>query len=241
MFKRLLIVGLALFGAACVAIPPEPPAASASEESSLSVAASEEPTDCPGGYLEMLPGQSAKDPIDEDIPAHIDIVGVESGLDGEDLTVVFYLRDIPEEMEFNRIGVEDINVEYMWTVEIFVEKSEETESEQIEYTFGAFYSASRVLADTPPATRLFNEAVQTMLWKLVRDHALIPDLELRQELEEDVTIMLNLPVYVRKIVSLEDDTLTLISEIPGITSESILTFSTFDILLGQDGVSCLPN
>ena len=241
MFKRLLIVGLALFGAACVAIPPEPPAASASEESSLSVAASVEPADCPGGYLEMLPGQSAKDPIDEDIPAHIDIVGVESGLDGEDLTVVFYLRDIPEEMEFNRMGVEDMNFEYMWTVEIFVEKSEETESEQIEYTIGAFYSASRVLADTPAATRLFKEAVRSMLWKLVYDLELVPELKLIHDPEEDVIIMINVPIYVRKLVSHEDDTLTLISEVPGITSESILTFSTFDILLGQDGVSCLPN
>ena len=75
--------------------------------------------DCPGGYLRMLPGQSAFDPTADDIPAYIDIVGVDSSLDGETLTAVFSLRDIPEEMEFNREGVKDLHSEYMWTIEIF--------------------------------------------------------------------------------------------------------------------------
>ena len=176
----------------------------------------------------MLPGQSAFDPVAEDIPAYIDIVGAASSLDGETLTAVFSLREIPEEMEFNREGVKDLHSEYMWTIEIFVENSEESESEQIEYMLGAVYSARRVLADTPAATRPFKEAVRSTLWKANHDH------------EQDVVFLINVPVYVRMLVSHEDDTLTLISEVPGITSESTLSFSTYDILLGQDGVSCLP-
>ena len=252
MFKGILIVGLVLLAAACTTTPLELSVVSEAEQESKALtvlepeqgstpltvsgsvqgpallAVSEEPVDCPGGYLTMLPGQNALDPIADDIPAYIDIIGVDSSLDGETLTAVFYLRDIPEEMEFNREGVKDLHSEYMWTVEIFVENSEESESEQIEYMLGAVYSARRVLADTPAATRPFQEAVRSTLWKAKHDH------------EQDVTFLINVPVYVRMLVSHEEDTLTLISEVPGITSESTLLFSTYDILLGQDGVSCRP-
>ena len=250
MFKGILIVGLALLAAACTATPTELSVVTASEQESnlLAVSGSEQGStplamsgaaqalltqsvalaDCPGGYLTMLPGQNALDPIADDIPAYIDIIGVDSSLDGETLTAVFYLREIPEEMEFNREGVKDLHSEYMWTIEIFVENSEESESEQIEYMLGAVYSARRVLADTPAATRPFKEAVRSTLWKANHDH------------EQDVVFLINVPVYVHMLVSHEDDTLTLISEVPGITSESTLLFSTYDILLGQDGVSCRP-
>ena len=252
MFKGILLVGLVLFAAACTVTPAAPSVATRSVQESrllavlepeqgstpLAVsgaaqgqavlAASEGPADCPGGYLRMLPGQSAFDPVVDDIPAYIDIVGVDTSLDGETLTAVFYLREIPEEMEFNREGVKDLHSEYMWTIEIFVENSEESESEQIEYMLGAVYSARRVLADTPAATRPFKEAVRSTLWKANHDH------------EQDVVFLINVPVYVHMLVSHEDDTLTLISEVPGITSESTLLFSTYDILLGQDGVSCRP-
>ena len=252
MFKGILLAGLVLLAAACTVAPAAPSVATRSVQESRLLAVLEteqgstplpvsgaaqgqatlvvsaEPADCPGGYLKMLPGQSAFDPIADDIPAHIDIVRVEASLEGETLTTVFHLREIPEEMEFNREGVKDLHSEYMWIVEIFVESGEESESEQIEYVLGAVYSARRVLADTPAATRPFKEAVRSTLWKAKHDY------------EKDVTFLMNVPVYVRMLVSHEDDTLTLISEVPGITSESTLLFSTYDILLGQDGVSCRP-
>ena len=252
MFKGILLVGLVLLAAACTTTPAElfvvpemeqgskPMTASGPKQGSTPVTVSgagrgtaaltvsEEPADCPGGYLRMLPGQSAFDPVAEDIPAYIDIVGAASSIDGEILTAVFSLREIPEEMEFNREGVKDLHSEYMWTVEIFVENSEASETEQIEYMLGAVYSARRVLADTPAATRPFQEAVRSTLWKAKHDH------------EQDVTFLINVPVHVRMLVSHEEDTLTLIGEVPGITSQSTLLFSTYDILLGQDGVSCRP-
>lgn len=252
MFKGITLAGLVLLAAACTVTPaassvatrsvqesrllavleaeqgstPLPVSGTTQEQAVLAV--SEEPADCPGGYLRMLPGQSAFDPVAEDIPAYIDIVGAASTLDGETLTAVFHLKEIPKEMAFNREGVKDLHSEYMWTVEIFVENSEASESEQIEYMLGAVYSARRVLADTPAATRPFKEAVRSTLWKANHDH------------EQDVVFLINVPVHVRMLVSHEEDTLTLISEVPGITSESTLLFSTYDILLGQDGVSCRP-
>ena len=252
MFKGITLAGLFLLAAACTVAPAAPSVATRSvQESGLlavlepehgatplavtgaaqgqaALAVSAEPADCPGGYLRMLPGQGAFDPVAEEIPAYIDITGAASILEDETLTAVFHLREIPEEMEFNRAGVKDLHSEYMWTVEIFVEDDEASESEQIEYMLGAVYSARRVLADTPAATRPFQEAVRSTLWKAKHDH------------EQDVTFLINVPVHVRMLVSHEEDTLTLVSEVPGITSESTLLFSTYDILLGQDGVSCRP-
>jgi len=253
MFKGILLAGLALFAAACTAAPAAPSVATRSVRESRLLAVLEakqgatplpvsgtaqgqpaltvsaEPVDCPGDYLRMLPGQSALDPVADDIPAYIDIVGAASSLDDETLTAVFSLREIPEEMAFNRAGVKDLHSEYMWTVEIFVENGAASESEQIEYMLGAVYSARRVLADTPAATRPFQEAVRSTLWKAKHDH------------EQGVTFLINVPVHARMLVSHEEDTLTLISEVPGITPESTLLFSTYDILLGQDGVSCQPS
>ena len=68
-----------------------------------------------------------------------------------------------------------------------------------------------------------------MLWEHQHDH------------EENETQLIDVPVNPRLHVSHEDNTLTLISEVPGITSESALMFFTFDTLLGHDGVSCQPS
>ena len=223
MFRKLMTVGLALFATACVSIPAEPPAASEQPQ------ASEQLADCPGGYLDMLPGQSASDPILSSLPAYLDIVGVDSSLDGETLTAVFRLRGIPEEMAFNREGVEDMNLEYMWTVEINIAGDTNFTSDQTNYTFATFYAARRESVDTMATVRPFKDEVKIMVWK----HKHIP--------EKNETHLLEVPVNPRLIVSHEDNTLTLIGRIKGITNESTISFSTFDILLGQDGVSCEPS
>ena len=166
MFKKLLIVGLALLAAACVPIPAEPPATSAPLQASepaqgpRMIPAFENFADCPDGdvtdatvtqvvvdYLEMLPGQRANDPIADNIPAYVDIIRVESDLDGETLTAVFYLRDIPAELELNRKGVENKSPEYMWMVHIDADGEDESEFERYEYTFAAISSMGMGFAD----------------------------------------------------------------------------------------------
>ena len=59
--------------------------------------------------------------------------------------------------------------------------------------------------------------------------------------EGNETRLIDMPVTPRLLVSYEDNTLTLISGVPDITSESSLTVTTIDILLGFDGVSCPPS
>ena len=222
MNKKLLLAALALFVTACVPITPEPAALEPSTPEPAT-------TNCSYGYLSMRPGQSAGDPISTNLPDYLDIVRVESSLDGETLTAIFYLRGISVDMAFNRKGVENMHLEYMWTVEIDIEGETIVTSDQADYTFSTFYVASRVLADSPAQTRPFKNAVQTVVWK--NEH----------HPEENVIYWIDVPVYPRLIVSHEDNTLTLISRIPDITDESAISFSTFDILLGQDGVSCRPD
>lgn len=221
MNRKLFIAALVLCVTACVPITPEPAVLEPSTREA-------DTTNCSYGYLSILPGQGARDLISDDLPDYLDIVKVESSLEGETLTAIFYLRGIPEEMAFNREGVENMVLEYMWTVEIHIEGDIIVTSDQADYTFSTFYTASRVRADTPAQTRPFKNAVQTEVWK--NEH----------HPEENVTYWIDVLVYPRLIVSHEDNTLTLISRIPGITDESTLLFSTFDILEGQDGVSCQP-
>ena len=255
MFKSFVIVGLALFTAACVPIPAEPPAAAELPQTSESPATSEPSqgprivpaienrADCPDrdeisptgtqvvsvvDYLEMLPGQSANDPVANNIPAYVDMTRVESNLEGEILTAVFHLREIPEKLEFNRKGVDKMSPEYMWMVHIDADGVDESESQRYEYTFGAFSNISLGRAHPQATTHLFEDGVQIILWEHQHDR------------EEPETRLIDVPVDPRLIVSHEDNTLTLVSEVPGITSKSVLMFSTFDTLLGHDGVSCQP-
>ena len=186
MFKKLLIVGFAVFTAACVPIPTEPPEASEPPETIEQLA------DCSGGYLDILPGQSASDPILSSLPAYIDIVGVDSSLEGDTLTATFFLRDIPQDLPVNRKGVENMHLEYMWTVSISNEVGETDASDQAEYTFATFYTAERKSADTPRTIRPFESAVQIMVWK----NKYFP--------EKNETHWLEVPVQPRLIVSHEE-------------------------------------
>jgi len=224
MFRKLSVVGLALLTAACVPIPAEPPTASEPPQKT------EQLTECPGGYLDMLPGQSASDPVLSSLPAYIDIIGVDSSLDGETLTAVFHLRGIPEEIAVNREGVENMHLEYMWTVAINIEGDAKATSNQTDYTLDASYGARRVSADTPATVRPFRTALRVGVYQ----HKHYP--------EKNETHLLEMRAAGAHLyVSHEENTLTLIGRVPGITDESSILFSTFDILLGQDGVSCLPS
>jgi len=243
MFRNLVAAALALLTAACVPIPAEPPPAAEPAHTSEPsqgprfIPASENLADCPDRdeispigtqvvpvfvFLEMLPGQSASDPVANNIPAYVDMIRVETTLEGETLTAVFHLREIPEELEFNRKGVDHMSPEYMWMIHIDADGVDESEFERYEYTLGAFSNLNPGRAYPQAASRLFEDEIQIILWEHQRDH------------------FIDVSVDPRLIVSHEEDTLTLISEVPGITAESVLMFSILDTLLGQDGVSCQP-
>ena len=114
----------------------------------------------------------------------------------------------------------------MWMVHIDTDVEDESELKRYEYTFGAFPSTNIRLAETPTTTHLFEDEIQVSLWE--HNH------------EKNTPTLIDVPANPRLFVSHEDNTLTLISEVPGITSESALMFTTIDTLLGNDGVSCQP-
>jgi len=105
---------------------------------------------------------------------------------------------------------------------------EALEFKRYDCTFGAFSILGPGPAQPQSAFRLFEDGVRIFLWEHQPSH------------EENVTNLIDVPVEPWLLVSHEEDMLTLISEVPGITSESVLLISTYDILLGYDGVSCQP-
>ena len=238
MFQKLVIAGIALLTAACVPIPPEPPASASVSAPTETLAEKYESADCPGGYIDLLPGQSAHDPPLSSLPDYVDIVRVESSLDGETLTAIFHLRGIPEKLEFSRKGVDNFVMEYMWTIGIDIDNAGGPGYERTDFTLSAFHAARRVSEDTPSTIRPFKNTVEIDLWE-DRHFPKENRSEWRQVLSASPQLL----------VSHEENTLTLISKIPGITDESSLSFSTYDIVKGQevspsfpaqDGVSCLP-
>lgn len=96
MLIRLLIVGTVFLSTACVPIAPE------------------QAGPCVSGERALLIGETFETEPSADLPAYIDIVGVESRLRDQVLTVVIHLRDIPEKLTFHRDGVKVSQIEYSW-------------------------------------------------------------------------------------------------------------------------------
>ncbi|MDE0432060.1 MAG: hypothetical protein OXH98_20035 [Caldilineaceae bacterium] len=245
MIRKFLSLALVVFVTACVPITPEPAApepAAATED-----CYSEGVVD---GYA-LQPGQSAIDPPDEDVPSYVDIVKVESALEGETLSAVFYLRELPEELEFNRKGIhhsvvrhEDadseaqFSIEYLWHVHIDADGDSDGSTGfsflKSEYTLMAYYFSDK---DSEPAVRPVRDAIQIMLFEKDPDN----------------------PTYASEVgrvksslslsFSHEEDTITLTGEVPGISAESYLQFETMDFLMTTnvvdiadsfDKISCRP-
>ncbi|MDE0462114.1 MAG: hypothetical protein OXH93_06895 [Caldilineaceae bacterium] len=245
MIRKLLSLPFVLFMMACVPITPEPAApepAAATEECY--------PEGVVDGYA-LQPGQSAIDPPDEDVPSYVDIVRVESTLEGEILTAVFYLEELPEELEFNRKGIhhsaarhEDadseapFSMEYLWHVLIDADGDSHGSTGfsffKSEYTLMAYYLSGK---DSELAIRPVRDAIQIMLLK--KD----PDNPTYSYEVQRVKSSLSLSF------SHEEHTITMTGEVPGISSGSYLQFETFDLLMTAnvvdvtdsfDKVSCSP-
>ena len=228
MNKTVMLVAIALLLSACVPITPDPVTPTPATAEAV----------CSHRTVSLLPGQSANDPVDLVLPDYIDIIRVETSLEGETLTAIFYLRNIPEMMEFGRKGVENNTLEYMWSVQIDAEGDSKFESEQEEPEFWLLVShaVSKVSENARSLTRPVKNAVDIMLWRQENSS------------HSDTSKWFEVIVYQQDLfISHEEGTLTLVSEVPGITSESKLWFSTYDFwhkrhvaFGGVDDLSCLP-
>ncbi len=175
---------------------------------------------CRADEAAITPGQRVADAISETLPAHVDITEVSTALTGETLSVVFHLRDIPETLEFNRKGVEQNMLEYSWQVSVDVDNNRETGGH-----LGAEYSLSASHFVFSPSSDKgvhlpIEEAVQADSWQMDADGT--------------GTQLSRIGIY----VSSEENTITLIGHISGITPKSRLEFEAYDFLHGSEQVAC---
>lgn len=220
MLNRILVVGLSVLITACVPIPQDP--------TKISSQVPLYDSTCAVGHEVMLPGQSAVG-LASDLPAYIDMLGVSSDLSGETLTATFHLRDIPEKMEFNRKGVENNRVEYMWKVPISIEGDPQLDITRADYILEASYAADKITPNRPSIMRDPQFALVAVLLKPQYDS------------DNQSLTLAYLDHKVDLLISHQDNTLTLESQIPNITHRSTITFFTYDTLLGDDFIPCQMN
>ena len=175
---------------------------------------------CRSDSTVIRPGQQVIDAVSDALPAYVDITEVSTALTGETLSVVFHLRDVPETLEFNRKGVEQNMLEYSWQVSVDVDNNRETGGH-----LGAEYSLSASHFVFSPSSDKgvhlpIEEAVQADSWQMDADGT--------------GTQFSSIGIY----VSSEENTITLIGHISGITPQSRLEFEAYDFLHGSDQVAC---
>ena len=235
MFKKLLIVGLAVLTAACVPIQPLPPDAAAETEAAAEMLGQLESCDPVFSILKV--GNGADDLPTRDVPDHVDIRRVESSLDGENLTVVFYLKNLPQELTVNREGLSElatdsdgarIRFEYHWLVNIDVDGTAKIPDNisLFDYMFSGIISLGSLSSKSPPRTVDFEDSLHLNFF------------EFKHSKDEHQNSFLNHAGPAQLDISYEDNSLTFSGQVPGITDRSTLFFYTIDMLLGHDGISC---
>ncbi len=176
----------------------------------------------------MLPGQSAEGWDSDRLPNYVDIVGASSELDGETLTAVFHLREIPQRMEFSRKGVPNYRIEYTWVAAISTEGDPNLALNQFDYWLQASYSATRFTENSRGIKRDVDAALRGDAWKY---NPVSDEQTLRMRfLEHNVDL----------VISHQDNTLAIVSHVPGFTPKSIIMFFAHDYLLSHVSVECEP-
>ena len=181
------------------------------------------PLQCGSGGVAITPGQTVADQSGDAKQGYIDIIEVSSTLSGEKLTVVFHLRDVPETLTFNRSGILENLMEYSWEALINVDNDSENGDGGYDYLLSAYHIVR--LADKGNNSEVpIADQVETSIWTMEPGRIMAL---------EDASLE----------VSAEADTITLTGTVPGITSESRLSFRTYDYGLAHDSdsVGCLPS
>ena len=170
----------------------------------------------------LMPGQSITDTVSDVSGPHIDVVGFTSTLDGETLEITFQLRDVPPNVTFNIDRCPHGELEYRWAVAVDVDNDIQTgggcsgawagdSSCGAEYLLSADRWSSR--SQTPTVAPL-EEALQFNVWEL--------DTAGGQAFG---------PASIA--VDSEANTITLSGIIPGISTDSRLSFETCDCAISR--------
>ena len=179
---------------------------------------------CESGPSAVLPGQTAIDEISNSLPPHIDITEVNTYLNDGDLTVVIHLRDLPDRLTFNRTGVPEGQMEYIWQVSVDVDNDKETGIEGADFALLAFHVPRQSKVGTN-STQSIENGTEAAGWELSSDGGVRGLFFGSATLEQ----------------SAEANTITLSGAVHGITPQSRLTFGVYDYMDGSDTVGCLAS
>ena len=176
---------------------------------------------CQSDSAAIRPGQRVVHAVSETLPAYMDITEVSSELTASGkLAVVFHLRDVPETLEFSRKDVPKDALEYRWGVSVDVVDDRETGLQGVDYSLSASYFVFSPSSDGG-VNQPIEEAVQVDTWEMDPDGL-------------GAAYLSSASVE----VSAEENTITLVGDIPGITSASRLEFEAYDFLHGSEQVAC---
>ena len=173
----------------------------------------------------VTPGQSVSDEFSEALPAHLDVTEINTSLSGETLKIVVHFRDVPETLTFDRTGVPDSVMEYMWEVSVDVDADQETGLNGFEYILSSMYVSHGGSSVRDRRAAIAADDLQTNTWVLNPGGSANREIDFLE--------------WARLEVSAEEDTITLSGEIPGITADSLLAFGVYDYLGGSEEVGCL--
>ena len=179
---------------------------------------------CESGPGALLPGQTAIDEISHSLPRHIDITEVNTYLSDGVLTVVFHLRDLPDRLTFNRTGVSEGQMEYIWEVSVDVDNDKETGIEGADFALLAFHVPRQSKVGNN-STQSIENGTEAAGWELSSDGGVRGLFIGSATLEQ----------------SAEANTITLSGAVHGITPQSRLTFGVYDYMYGSDTVGCLAS
>ena len=177
---------------------------------------------CQSDSAVIRSGQRVIDAVSDTLPAYVDITEVSSEMTGSGkLAVVFHLRDVPETLEINRKGVSNNTQEYRWEVSVDVDNNRETGllGLGVEYSLSASHFVLP-WSNGEAAHLPIRQGVEGDFWKLDADGT--------------GTRLGGINID----VSSEENTITLVGHIPGITSESRLIFEAYDVLNGSELIAC---
>ena len=170
-----------------------------------------------GSVEPIRPGDSVTDAVADVPAAHIDITEIETSLSGERLTVVFHLRDLPETLRFNQTEHGQGSKEYEWEVAIDADNDRSTGPGGFDTLLSAYHIAFLSHEGTDADTIApIGEMLEASVWEIGADGST------STFAEADLA------------VSAEEETITISGYIPGITSESRLTFSAYDVQFPGD-------
>lgn len=149
----------------------------------------------------------------DDVPGYIDILSVSTELEGTSLTVVFTMRDIPEEITINHSVVQDGRPEIAWGIVIDKDNNTDTGG-------GNFIIGGGLGYDTVLQAFNFKQGTERKgtIQNLFRSLTMVWDIE-QNKISSGAAGKIE--------VDQDAKTITLNANIPGIQADSYLSFYTF--------------